>query len=73
MKASKIFALKRVAKPKPIKKRRAWALVDPETGEIECCRLYESRVTGAGRGSITEDHISIQVEIRPIVRKKRKR
>lgn len=48
------------------KARKAWAMVDPETGFIEVSRIYDRRERNGGRGSITEGWKMVRVEIRPI-------
>ena len=54
-------------KPKQkIKPCTAWALVDPETWELEPHRIYDERVRNAGRGSVTEGWKCVRVEIRAI-------
>lgn len=49
-----------------VKPRKMWALVDPENPVIEHHRIYEDRVTNAGRGSITEGWVTVRIEIRPV-------
>jgi hypothetical protein len=54
-------------KPKPkIKSCKAWALIDPETWQIEPHRIYDERVTNAGRGSVTDGWKTIRVEVRHV-------
>lgn len=49
-----------------VKPCKMWALVDPQDPQILPHRIYEDRVTEAGRGSVTDGWKTIRVLVTPI-------